>query len=287
MALPTFFIIGAPKAGTTSLHHYLDQHPQIQMSAVKEPRFFVALPEGAPNLPGRVATLPEYEALFDAAVAVRGESSTDYAAHPRREGAPRLIRQLVPDARFVYLVRDPIERSVSHYRMAAALLGERRPLGEALRQALREPDSRYIAPSLYATQLELYLRQFPAERILVVDQAELRRERRATLSQIFAFLAVSDEIDDAALAEEKLSGEGWRAFPEGYSSFVGGAVTPRVRWVPRRLRRALRGALERTLWRPIDTNLDDRLRAQLERLYAPEAERLRQLTGKRFASWSV
>lgn len=287
MALPTFFIIGAPKAGTTSLHHYLDQHPQIQMSAVKEPRFFVALPEGVANLPGRVETLAEYEALFDAAIAVRGESSTDYAAHPRREGSPQLIRELVPDARFIYLVRDPVERSVSHYRMAAALMGERRPLDEALRQALREPASRYIAPSLYATQLDLYLRQFPAERILVVDQAELRRTRRETLSEVFAFLAVSDEIDDAAFEEEKLGGESWRAFPDGYSTFVGSAVSPRVRWVPRPLRRVARGAIERAFWRPIDTRLDERLRSQLERLYAPEAERLRQLTGKRFASWSV
>lgn len=287
MTLPTFFIIGAPKAGTTSLHHYLDQHPGIQMSAIKEPRFF-ALPEnGEAQLPGRVATLAEYEALFDPAIAVRGESSTDYAAHPRREGAPERIKALVPEARFIYLVRDPIERSVSHYRMAAALMGETRPLGEALRDALADPASRYIAPSLYATQLELYLRHFPAERILVVDQAQLLAERRATLGEVFSFLAVADEIDAAALAEEKLSSAGWRAAPAGYAGFVGRVVTPRVRWVPRGLRRSVRGALERTLWRPIDASLDDELRARLEQLYAPEAERLRQLTGGRFASWAV
>jgi hypothetical protein len=287
MTLPTFFIIGAPKAGTTSLHHYLDQHPEIQMSAIKEPRFF-ALPEtGSAELPGRVATRGEYEALFDPAVAVRGESSTDYAAHPRRAGAPARIKQLVPEARFIYLVRDPVERSVSHYRMAVALMGEKRPLGEALRDALSDPASRYVAPSLYATQLELYLRHFAAERILVVDQAELLAERRPTLGEVFSFLAVADEVDAGALEEEKLSSADWRAFPAGYSGFVGRVVSPRVRWVPRGLRRSARGALERTLWRPIDTSLDDELRAELEQLYAPEAERLRQLTGMRFASWSI
>jgi hypothetical protein len=287
MTLPTFFIIGAPKAGTTSLHHYLDQHPEIQMSAIKEPRFFALPANGEAGLPGRVATLDEYEALFDPAVAVRGESSTDYAAHPRRRGAPERIKEAVPEARFIYLVRDPIARSVSHYRMAVALMGEKRPLGAALRDALSDPASRYIAPSLYATQLELYLRHFPAERVLVVDQAELLAERRAALGEVFSFLSVADEIDAAALAEEKLSSDGWRAAPEGYSGFVGRVVTPRVRWVPRGLRRSVRGALERTLWRPIDTNLDADLRAELEHLYAPEAERLRQLTGKHFASWSV
>lgn len=287
MALPTFFIIGAPKAGTTSLHHYLDRHPEIQMSAIKEPRFF-ALPEtGGAELPGRVATRDEYEALFDPAVAVRGESSTDYAAHPRREGAPERIKRLVPDARFIYLVRDPVARSISHYRMAVALMGEKRTLDDALREALADPASRYLAPSLYATQLELYLRHFPAERVLVVDQDELLTQRRAALGKVFEFLAVADEIDAGALEEQKLASGGWRAYPEGYSGFVGRVVTPRVRWVPRGLRRSVRGALERTLWRPIDATLDAGLRAELERRYAPEVERLRQLTGERFASWSV
>src|SRR5262245_27376624 len=139
MALPTFFIIGAPKAGTTSLHHYLDGHPRIQMSSVKEPRFFSVPASGIPEPPDTVNCRDEYEKLFDPAVAVRGESSTDYATHPRHQGAPERIRELVPDARFVYMVRDPVERSVSHYRMAAAMLGERRPLQQALGEDLSEP----------------------------------------------------------------------------------------------------------------------------------------------------
>jgi hypothetical protein len=123
--------------------------------------------------------------------------------------------------------------------------------------------------------------------VLVVDQADLLADRRVTLARIFGFLAVADEIDDAVLDEEKLSSDGWRAFPAGYSSFVGRVVTPAVRWVPRGLRRSVRGTLERKLWRPIDSSLDAEVRGQLEQLYAPEAERLRQLTGERFASWSV
>jgi hypothetical protein len=287
MTLPTFFIIGAPKAGTTSLHQYLDQHPEIQMSAIKEPRFFAGPENGFPYPPDKVNTLAEYELLFDPAIAVRGESSTDYAAHPRREGAPERIKQMVPGGQFIYMVRDPIARSISHYKMAAALFGEQRSLADALREDLTESKSRYIAPSLYATQLDLYLRHFSQEQILVVDQDDLLKDRRSTLSEIFSFLSVEDEIDSSAFEEELLRSSEWRTYPDGYASFVGRVITPRVRWIPRGIRRSARRAVERTMWRPLDTTLEGGLRAELEALYAPEVERLRELTGKRFVSWTV
>jgi hypothetical protein len=287
MTLPTFFIIGAPKAGTTSLHHYLDQHPQVQMSAVKEPRFFAGPANGIAYPADKVDSLDEYERLFDPAVQVRGESSTDYATHPRREGAPQRIKELVPEAKFLYMVRDPVARSISHYKMAAALLDERRTLQGALEGDLDEPRSRYIAPSLYATQLELYLRHFPRDRILVVDQADLLSNRRLTLKEIFSFLEVDEHLDSSMFEEELLSSGHWRRYPKGYSGFVGRVISPRVRWIPKGLRQSARRSLERFLWRPLDTTLDEGLRTRLEDLYTPEVARLRTLTGKSFASWSV
>jgi Sulfotransferase domain len=286
MALPTFFIIGAPKAGTTSLHNYLDAHPQIQMSAVKEPRFFAGPENGIPYPPDRIAALGAYEALFDPAAEVRGESSTDYATHPRRQGVPERIKEMVPEAQFVYLVRDPVARTVSHYKMTTALLGERRTLREALGD-LSDLRSPYLSPSLYATQLELYLRAFPRERILVIDQADLQADRRATLSQVFDFLAVDGTMLRDDFDEEHLDSSDWRAYPSGYADFVARHVAPRFRWVPRGLRRSVRRSVERVLWRPLDTNPDDDLRERLEDLYAPEVARLRRLTGKGFPTWSV
>lgn len=286
MPLPTFFIIGAPKAGTTSLHSYLDRHPQIQMSAIKEPRFFAGPENGIAYPPDHVATLAEYEALFDPSVAVRGESSTDYATHPRRHGVPERIKAMVPGARFVYLVRDPVSRTVSHYKMASALLGERRSLAEALGD-LSDRRGPYISASLYATQLELYLRHFPQERILVLDQADLQSDRQATLEQVFEFLSVADGSDIAGFDEELLTSSDWRVYPVGYADFIARHVAPRFRWVPRGLRRSLRSSVERVLWRPLETELPDELRERLEALYAPEATRLREMTGKDFSSWSV
>lgn len=286
MALPTFFVIGAAKAGTTSLHSYLDRHPQIQMSKVKEPRFFAEPEDGTPYHQDHVTTLAAYEDLFDAGVDVRGESSTDYATYPRRQGVPERIEAMVPDARFVYLVRDPVARTVSHYKMTAALLGEKRSLVEALGD-LSNMYSPYISPSLYASQLELFLRRVPQERILVLDQADLQADRQATLKEVCRFLSVDDGLDLFGLDEELLSSGEWRSYPAGYADFIARFVAPRFRWVPRGFRRSLRSSVERVLWRPLETDLPDDLRSRLEELYAPEAARLRELTGKAFPSWSV
>jgi len=285
MALPTFFVIGAPKAGTTSLHTYLDAHPQIQMSGVKEPRFFGGPDNGIAYPADHISSREAYEALFDPRFAVRGESSTDYATHPRRTGVPARIKAAVPQARFVYMVRDPVARTLSHYRMTTALLGERRPLEMALGDLdLMTP---YVSPSLYATQLQLYLEHFPAERVLVVDQADLQANRVGTLRQIHRFLGVEEAAEAAASEEELLSSSEWRAYPSGYAEFVARHVAPRFRWVPKGFRRGLRSRVERALWKPVNAELSPQLRERLRERYAPEAARLRELTGKEFATWCV
>ncbi len=285
MALPTFFIIGAPKAGTTSFHHYLDQHPQVQMSAIKEPNFFV-VPRNALYAKRIVGSLDRYEQLFDPAIGVRGEASTSYADHPRRQGVPERIKQLVPDAKFIYLVRDPIARTVSHYQHLVASEGEQRSLREVLGD-LSDPHSPCICPSLYASQLDLYLRHFPQERILVVDQADLLADRRSTLRQVLAFLEVDDAPDSLRFDDEFLKSSERRTYPPGFARFVGFTVAPRLQWLSPELRRSLRRSVERLL-PPLQTaTLDDELRGRLQELYAGEVRRLRELTGKPFATWSV
>lgn len=122
MALPDFFLAGAPKAGTAALHAALAQHPSLFMSAVKEPKFF--LTDGPPPTrggPGDVKTYREhvwrqadYEAVFDPAPAgqVRGES-TPFYLHNR--DAQRRIRALIPDAKLIVVLRDPVERAHSNW----------------------------------------------------------------------------------------------------------------------------------------------------------------------------
>ncbi len=288
MALPTFFIIGAGKAGTTSLNYYLGLHPQIQMSTIKEPNFFAGPENGNPYPKGTVSSIDEYERLFDPNVEMRGEASPAYTSHPIRRGAPENIKELVPEAKFVYLVRDPIARTVSHYQHLVAIGAERRPLREVLGD-LSDPS---LLPetcySLYASQLEQYLRHFPQERLLVIDQAEFLAQRRATLRRIFRFLAVDDGFVSAQFEEELYKSSERRVYPSGYERFVGLVLAPAIRWVPRSARRAVRRAVEGALFPPLQApTLDDELRGRLAELYGGEVERLRELTGNAFATWSI
>lgn len=287
MALPTFFIIGAAKTGTTSLHYYLSQHPEIQMSANKEPNFFSGPDNGIPYPNKRVSDLGDYESLFDPTAVVRGEASVGYSNHPRRQGVPERIKELIPDAKFIYLVRDPVARTVSQYHYRVAVEGERRSLREALSD-LADPYSVYVCPSLYATQLELYQRHFEQERMLILEQADLLSDRRATLREIFAFLSVDDSVDSSRFEEELNTKGEQRIYPPGYSRLRGPVVPAPLRWIPRGVRQPIRRSLERAFMHPVETSkLDDETRGRLQELYAGEVNRLRELTGKSFSTWSV
>lgn len=287
MALPTFFIIGAAKAGTTSLHMYLDQHPQIQMSATKEPHFFAGPENGIPYRPPRIARLVDYEELFDRSYPVRGEASPSYSNHPRRAGVPERIRALVPDARFVYLVRDPVARTVSHYHDAVAIGRERRSLRGALAD-LGDRSVPLLSHGMYASQLERYLRTFPQHRVMVVDHADLRDGRRALLREIFAFLGVEESFDCRGFDEVRHESAGRRVYPAAYRHLAERHLSPAARWLPSTLRGAMRAGLERRLFPTLEpAALEEDLRERLGELFGEEARRLRALTGQDFASWCV
>src|SRR5919108_5357536 len=179
--LPNLIVIGAAKCGTTSLHEYLDEHPEISMSREKELHFFV---DGKNWGRG----LAWYESHFDSAAPVRGESSPGYSAFPLYRGVPERMAETIPEAKLIYLVRDPVQRIVSHYTHRTVNWPE---MG-TLEEALADPHIRewLVTPSRYWLQLEQYLSRFPAERILVVDSDELRASRIDVLARIFAFLDV-------------------------------------------------------------------------------------------------
>lgn len=295
MALPTFLIIGAMKCGTSSLHHYLGEHPQIQkLPAMKETNFFAGPPEGIPYPPGarRIERLEEYETLFDPAFEVRGEASPCYAIDPVRRGVPGRIKDLIPDVKLIYLVRDPVERAVSQYHFGVAVEAEQRPLDEALKD-LDDPCSLYTCPGFYAKQLELYLEHFRDEQILVVDQADLLTSRQATLSEIFRFLSVDSSFTSERFDDEVNTGRELNT----YSYFVilhrrarGSNLLQRL--FLQRLSPAARRSLRRSIQRLFSQSLpapalDDDTRSFLQEAYADDVSRLRGLTGKSFPTWSL
>ena len=178
--LPTFIVIGAMKAGTTSLFHYLRHHDDIFMSRIKELDFFVT--EGNWS-----RGFEWYRRQFSGAeqYPARGEASTLYSKWPEYDGVPERIARTLPDVSLIYVVRDPIIRMRSHYQHRVMTGAETAPPDVAL---IENP--MYLDCSRYAMQLERYLEHFSRDRILLVTSEALRNDRRATVQGVYDFLGV-------------------------------------------------------------------------------------------------
>jgi hypothetical protein len=181
-ALPNLIIVGGLKCGTTSIHHYLGLHPEIQMSKPKELNFF------ARELNWDLG-LDWYASRFDERFAVRGESSPHYTNLPRFEGVPeRIHANLGSEARLIYMVRDPIKRILSHWVHATGAGYETRNMVPTL----SEPDTSYIHRSLYWMQLQPYLERLDRSQIEIFTQEELQTEREETMRKAFRFAGVDE-----------------------------------------------------------------------------------------------
>jgi hypothetical protein len=275
-ALPNLIVIGAMKCGTTSLHHYLDLHPEIQMSTPKELKFFVEELNWSRGVDW-------YARHFDPATPVRGESSPQYTTYPRWTGVPERMRSLLPDAKLILAVRDPIERIVSHYLHMRAFGNERRDMPVALRE---EPA--YVDRSRYWMQLQPFLEHYPSDSIMVVSAEELAGRRRETMRRVFGFLGVDAAFDSPQF--DRL----WETSQGKNSKF---RLLLRTRDWPvvrnsHRLSRNARWLLERIKYSTIGGRverpaLDPVLRRDLEDRVRQDAARLRAFSGREYESWSV
>lgn len=270
--LPNLLIVGAAKSGTTSLHRYLAHHPQVFMSEKKELQLF-----SGRDWQERLAW---YRAQFPVDAPVRGESSPGYSMDPILPHVPERIHSVMPDARIVYLVRDPVERLVPHWVEFYALGLEKKGLTDALAD-YDSPSNVYAMTSRYMHQLDRYREWFSDSRILVLDQRDLLADRLATLRQVFEFIGVdpefwSPEFDTMHnVREEKVRYNGFGRALYRYGIF------PRLPpGVQRRARRLIGDAIPPPV---IDEVLLDGLAAYLRE----DADRLRAYTGRSFDHWSV
>ena len=208
MALPDFFIAGAPKAGTTAVHAALARHPALYMSAVKEPKFF--LTDGPPPArggPGDVQTYREhvwqrddYEALFAAQDPgrCRGESTPFYLYN---RDAQRRIRALIPSARLIVILRDPVERAHSNWaHLWSAGLDPVDDFVLACAEEQRRIEAgwadfwRYTSLGRYGDQLEHLYTVFPRDQVLVFRYHALIESPGLVLDQVCAFLGVPQGV---------------------------------------------------------------------------------------------
>jgi hypothetical protein len=230
--LPNFFVIGAPRSGTTSLYEYLDAHPEVFMSTVKEPDFFihpslaVAHPLGgtAPaDLEADAARVEElakhlqtYRALFAGASGEPriGEASAIYLGNPI---APWHLRGYVPDAKLIAVLRNPTERAFSHlvhakriyaeHGQASAIGAEGMSVDDAFAAAVdtalrdgpfdettSDPEV-WVQSGFYHLHLTRFLSHFPADQLKVFLFEDLVQRPREVMREIYGFLGIDDTFE--------------------------------------------------------------------------------------------
>lgn len=271
-ALPNLIIPGFQKCGTSSLHRYLDKHPEISMSRHKEPDFF----RTDRNWDRGVDW---YRSLFDADAPVRGESSVNYTALPNSDGVATRMAGLIPDVRLIFCVRDPVERTISAAQHMARLGHEPAPLAEAV----LDHDRSFFQRSRYAFQMAPFRDAFPAGQILVVEQRDLLERRRETLRMIFEWLGVDPSFDSPRFDElwEVSAGKGRRysmmlraSRAIGDKDFWGRIPKP-VRRLGEKVALGRRGAAPGAL-PEVPDEVRERLRAEL----APEYDEIAPLISR-------
>ena len=274
-ALPNLIVIGAQKCGTSVLHYYLSLHPEVSMSKPKELNFFIEernWPRG----------LDWYRGHFDPEARVRGEASPNYSAFPQHQGVPERMHSVVPDARLIYMIRDPLERIAAHWVHNYAKRREKGTLAETL----THPNTSYVNRSKYAMQLERFLAFYPRERVLVFQQSELRHQRMETLRRIFAFIGVDPDFTHPRFEQERHQTSRKTRATRLAMRLEKLGRSSRARLLPSSFWLVLddRLPLRRTIKRPdVRASLPSETLAELR----ADGERLRELTGRDFSNWTI
>lgn len=280
--LPNLIIIGAQKCGTTSLHYYLKHHPEVLMSQIKELNFF----NEQFNWQKGMAW---YEAQFSGEAKIYGEASPHYTNYPMFPGVVAKMHALVPKARLIYLVRDPIDRMVSQYLDYVKGYHEKRAIEEAFKDS---DNNEYFARSRYYFQLGQYLKFFSPEQIFVESAENLMNDREPTLKKIYRFLGVDENFRSDKITEEKNVNEKklkqkkprrWvryvlsdkfvlapvkKVFPETYRDKVRKFLLPKAEPVER----------------PVISNA---LKERLGNILKEDVDKLRAFTGISFSEWNI
>jgi hypothetical protein len=278
--LPNLIIVGGLKCGTTSIHHYLGLHPQIQMSKPKELNFFVE------ELNWDLG-LDWYASRFDDRFEVRGESSPHYTNLPRFQGVPERIHEHCPDARLIYMVRDPIKRILSHWVHSTGAGYETREMAATL----SEPDTSYMHRSMYWMQLQPYLGLFDRSQIEVITQEELQTERAETMRRAFRFAGVDEEFTSEQFDREWEKSSAKQG--DKYQVMEKLVKLPGLRSFDRnfdRLPESLRWIVEKVVHDPEKPSapkpkLPDDLFETVRGRFGSDVAALQEFAGREFAGW--
>ncbi len=281
---PNLLIIGAMKSGTSSLHNYLGAHPSIFMCRPREPNYFVRDIEDRKDE-------DRYLRLFAAAgnATIIGESSTAYSKLPIHADVPRRIANYSPDARIIYIMRDPVERTISHYWHRVMHEGETRNILEAI-----QGNPHYRDVSHYVMQLAPYFELFDASQIKTVTTEEMEAHPLAVVRDLYEWLGVDPSFMPLNIARRwhvtptvVRQVKGWQALLRFRESHIRRTIGWRTigRMIPDPLRLAGREISEKTVDRSsvsVDEVVDF-----LRPIQQVQTRELSRILGREFPEWTT
>lgn len=300
---PNLFVPGAGKSGTSSLHAYLGLHPNIAMSKEKEPSFFT-------DTKGITKRKAYYLDLFKSnkKVLYRGESSTGYMSSP---AATKNIKAYVTQPKFIFILRNPIDRAFSHFRWMTSLGYEKQGFKEAInsdisgtkhaKTSVAFGSKHYYQEGLYAKWISKYVNAFGKQNIHVITSERLRETPLHTLNSCFHFLGI-DALSDLQpinlnptsgrkasrryrLTNYLLFGKHLVSIKRAYSAILPG----RIRIFIRQKMSALQKHTINTDFHNDDKEmypvLSQSQRDWLKDLYAEEVKKLKGMTGNEYQKW--
>src|SRR5215210_1024401 len=289
MTMPNFLIIGAMKSGTTALYYYLEQHPEIYMSPVKEPNFFSS--QEQENAADAVTNIGTYQHLFRGGSDKKaiGEASHSYLYDP---GAAAEIRRYVPEAKLIAILRNPIDRAHSHFlHMVRSGTEPLDDFAQALQEEVGIHKERtfqdYIGRGLYYDQLKRYFGTFPREQVRVYLYEDLSDAPISTVQDAFRFLKVDHSFVPDVSLRRNVSGQPKYKTLDGLlrsQSRIKHAakiyLPARMRW---RLSKAFDDLKTRNLVEPPPLRLE--VRRQLIRVYREDILKLQDLIHRDLSWW--
>lgn len=211
MPLPNFLIIGVPKAGTTSLWRYLHQHPNVYLPDLKEPRFFIDIPDSSLRNKA-VSTIEEYRRLFSdvKSESAIGEASVGYFSHIED---PVCIQEVLGSPKLILVLRNPVDRAFSHFLFSKQKGLE--PQSATFQSAIEEPTVQigehirhrpYIKIGFYYRHLKRWASVFDRDRIKVLFFDDLKDDSIAFAQRVYAYLGVDSEFEPTGLIRRAKSG---------------------------------------------------------------------------------
>ncbi|MEM8946038.1 MAG: sulfotransferase [Planctomycetota bacterium] len=276
MRKPNLVVVGAMKASTTTFYELITRHPDIWFSAEKEPHYFTS-----PNY-GDEAAWTSYLRLFESAPADArfvGEASTGYSKQPHFGDTPRRLLEDLSNPHLVYLLRDPVERTISNYQHA--YLTGCYPAGTTLGEAV-ERDPILIDASCYERQIVAFLEMFSTDQLLIVLTDKLHADPTATMRRVEAFLDLPafdgwDTPLQQSNSKHALSGSlaAQSLLPKSVISLLRSVVPT-----------GLRGKLKQIVSKPIEVPLIEEADRELVfQKIADDLVRLRNRLGDSIALW--